>query len=270
MRYYDSENSRLVYLGQSPNSDFWDNKWQADEAIRDRIMGVRSTYVSRITKRYIQPQDGLVIEGGCGLGQHVAALTNSGYQCLGVDSAEQTVSVLARTIPELDIRLGDVRHLDFDDGAFVGYWSLGVIEHFWDGYQDLGLEVARVLRPGGYLFVTFPYMSPLRRVKAFLRCYLLWQEDGVPASFYQFALDHRRVVDDFREWGFELVRARSLDGLKGTKDEIVSLKRWLQSLYDYRGASWSIRGFRAILSSALALVAGHSMLLVLRRRHLAG
>lgn len=265
MRYFDKQHGRLIYDGRASTPEYWDQKWQADDTIRNRVMGIRSTYVSRITKRYLKPNDGMVIEGGCGLGQHVAALANSGYQSVGVDSAEGTIATLQRVIPELDIRLGDVRHLDFGDGAFVGYWSLGVIEHFWDGCRDIGIEMARVLRPGGYLFVAFPYMSPLRRLGAYLQCYPRWEGDSAPASFYQFALDHRRVVDDFRDWGFELVRARPLDGLKGTKDEIALLKPLFQVLYDYRGASLLVRGFRFILSNALALVGGHSMLLVFRR-----
>jgi len=266
MRYFDQENNRLIYFEKQATPDFWDSQWQADSSIRKDVIGAKSTYVTRIAQKYLKPEDGIILEGGCGRARHVAALSNNGYQCIGVDSAPKTVQALQDAVPELDVRLGDVRYLDFDDAYFAGYWSLGLIEHFWDGYEPIGREMVRVLRPGGYLFLSFPYMSPLRKLKVRLALYPKWQEGHTPASFYQFALDHKRVIRDFTAWGFELIQAKPLDGLKGTKSEVAPLKPPLQALYDYRGSSVVIRGFRFALSSALSLVAGHSVLLVLRRK----
>ena len=265
MRYFDERNNRLIYIERQATPDFWDDCWQADISIREEIIGVKNTYVTRITKKYLKPTDGIILEGGCGRAQHIAALTNNGYQCIGLDSAQQTVRALQNAIPELDVRLGDVRHLDFEDAYFAGYWSLGVIEHFWDGYEHIELEMARVIRPGGYLFLAFPYMSPLRKLKARFGLYPKWEMEQSLSTFYQFALDHKSVIQDFAKYGFELVQARPLDGLKGTKDEVAVLKDLLQKLYDYRGASILIRGFRLILSTALSLVAGHNILLIFKR-----
>ena len=47
--------------------------------------------------------------------------------------------------PQLDVSYGDVRALEFEDDSFDGYWSLGVIEHFPDGYEDIGQEMTRVI-----------------------------------------------------------------------------------------------------------------------------
>ena len=60
-------------------------------------------------------------------------LEKSGFSTTGVDFAEKTVKINA-LYPSLDIRLVDIRNMDFDDGFFDGYWSFGVIEHFYDGY----------------------------------------------------------------------------------------------------------------------------------------
>lgn len=264
-RYFDKSNNRLIYILQKATPDFWDSHWEPDNLLREKIMGVKSSYVTRVTNNYLKPADGIILEGGCGRAQHVAALTNSDYQCIGIDSAAQTVQTLQSAIPELDVRLGDVLHLDFEHAYFAGYWSMGVIEHFWDGYEPIGREMARVIRPGGYLFLTFPYMSPLRKLKARLGFYPKWQASQMPASFYQFALDHKRVVLDFTEWGFDLVQSKPMYGLKGTKDEIAILKRYLQPLYDYKGSFLPIRAVRFVLSNVLSLLAGHSILLVFKR-----
>lgn len=268
MRYYDPIHNRLIYLSQRATAEYWDEHWDSgtpNASLPRLLQSSRSTYVSRITSRYLQPDDGPILEGGCGTGQHVAALTHAGYTCIGVDYAQKTVEAIHRAAPELDVRLGDITALDFDDATFAGYWSVGVIEHFWDGYEACVAEMARVLRPGGYLFVTFPHLSPLRRWKAARRAYPRWGADHSNERFYQFALDHRRVQDTFTARGFEPVNTLPLDGLKGFKDEVERFKRPLQQLYNYRGKSVPIRGARLVLTRALAPLAGHSMLLVLRR-----
>ncbi len=196
----------------------------------------------------------------------MAALAHLGYDCIGVDFAPQTVALLRGQVPELDIRLEDVRRLDFAADSFAGYWSLGVIEHFWDGYQDIGVEITRVVRPGGYLFITFPYLSPLRRLKARLNLYPVWENDHQPPDFYQFCLDRHQVTWDFARWGFELIKVRPFDGLKGTKSEIHPLSGPLQRLYDYRGGSFPIRALRWALSESLAIACAHAVLLIFKKK----
>ena len=162
--------------------DYLDRIKETAQLTEPTMLGI-DTYVTRITRKYLRPVDGVILEGGCGDAVHVAALAASGYRCIGIDSAEQTVSALQSAFPELDVRLGDVRHLDFDDAAFAGYWSIGVIEHFWDGYGPIVQEMSRVVRTGGYLFLTFPYMSPVRRLKARLGLYPRLETDLEPAAF---------------------------------------------------------------------------------------
>ena len=52
-----------------------------------------------------------------------------------MDFAEESVRRARLEYPGLDIREGDVRSLPFPAGHFDGYWSIGVIEHFWGGYD---------------------------------------------------------------------------------------------------------------------------------------
>lgn len=213
----------------------------------------------------MKPEEGIILEGGCGRGKNVASLVNNGYRVIGIDYAEKTVSILNQCVPVLDIRLGDVRKLPFDDNYFIGYWSLGVIEHFWEGYESIALEMSRVLKDNGYLFLTFPYMSPLRRIKGKLRLYDLWQKTVPSNNFYQFALNSRLVIGDFQKLGFKLVRTLPWDGIKGTKDEIVIIKPLLQKLYDYKGNNIFIKFIRMSISMIMSPIAGHNVLLILKK-----
>jgi len=267
MKYFDSLNKRLILIDKRADSDFWDHHWNANENIRNDIFKVKNTFVSRITKKYLKPEDGFILEGGCGLGINVASLYNNGYKVIGIDYAKNTVSTLNKYIPELDIRLGDVRKLPFPDNYFIGYWSLGVIEHFWDGYDLIANEMFRVLQKGGYLFLTFPYMSPLRRLKSNLGKYETWDNKNESNFFYQFVLNSETVIKKFRSLGFILIKSKPFDGIKGTKDEINFLKPVLQELYDYQGGNFTIRLFRKAISVLASSVAGHSILLILKKQY---
>lgn len=265
MKYFDPVKKQLIYIEKKADPDFWDHHWKANENIRNEILRIKNTFVSRITKKYLKPSDGYILEGGCGTGGNVASLFNNGYKVIGIDFAENTVKTLNKYIPELDIRLGDVRKLPFYDNYFIGYWSLGVIEHFLEGYDLIANEMFRVLKNGGYLFLAFPYMSPLRHLKSGLGKYEAWKNDNESDFFYQFALNSEIVVEKFRSLGFILIKSMPFDGIKGTKDEVALLKPVLQKLYDCKGNGLPIRAFRKAISVLASSVAGHCILLVLKK-----
>lgn len=265
-RYYDKPNRRLIYVRQEATPAMWDKHWSLDqESARKALRSPPSRWLVRYTGRFLKPHDGPILEGGCGTGQHVAALHRSGYSVIGIDFAPTTVDMVKRVAPELDIRLGDVRKLPIESASLAGYWSLGVIEHFWMGYGPIATEMARVVRPGGYLFLTFPHMSFVRRVKARIGSYRFFVEQDAPANFYQFALDARAVAADFTKFGFELVNRKGLAGLKGIKDEFALIHSPLQALYDFHGSAFIIRGIRWLFDRLMAPFAGHTTLLVFRR-----
>lgn len=264
-RYYDQQHNRLIYVEQEPTPDFWDERWRAGGDLGRVLARQSSTYVSRLNRRYVAPEDGLVLEGGCGTATHLAAMVRDGYRCVGIDNAQRTVAAVQEAAPELDVRLGDVRALDLADASFAAYWSLGVIEHFPEGYEAIGREAARVLRSGGVLLLTFPYLSPRRRRRARRGAYSPWSGPGVPDDFYQFALDHERVTRDFTAWGFRLEDVRPHNGLYGFTQESAFMRTQLRRLSDYRGGSVVVRGLRKVLSDALDRDSGHAVLLVLRR-----
>jgi SAM-dependent methyltransferase len=233
-RFYDKTENRLVFVARAASSAFWDDHWQS-EKLR-QLIERGNGFVVRETKRYL-PAGARVLEGGCGRANTVWGLHKAGFQAAGVDFAERTVAAVNNAAPELDVQVEDVRRLSFPDASFDGYWSLGVIEHFYDGFDPILEEMWRVLRPDGYLFMTVPAMSPLRHLKARLGLYARYEEtperiDG----FYQFALDPARVIARFEKRGFKLVHRSGMDGIKGLKDEISFLKGPLQRLYDTPGA----------------------------------
>jgi SAM-dependent methyltransferase len=166
--------------------------------------------------------------------------------------------------PEVQPTLGDVRNLPFKDERFDGYWSLGVIEHFYDGYDEILREMHRVIRKDGYLFLTFPHMNRLRKIKAGKGLYAIWSGDvHLVADFYQFVLDECRVIGNFERNGFKLVYKRCMGGVKGCKDEIRSGRGLMQAIYD--GRSLKIRLVRNLLDIFLRPWTSHMGLMVFKK-----
>lgn len=266
MKYFDPERGSLIFIKEEANAEFWDKQWKPRDLTKLPSKKQSNSFVTRITEKYLKPSDGPLLEGGCGRGHYVSALASCGYDCTGLDYAKETVSDLNHHRPDLKILYGDVRELPFPPNAFSGYWSLGVIEHFWDGYDPIAHEMQRVIKPGGYLFLTFPQFSPLRALKARLGMYSVWKETATkPEGFYQFGLDPKRVAKAFEQRGFRLLELRQKDGVKGAKDEIAFLKPFLQKLYDYKGTNLGIRIIRKMSEIVLTPFAGHSVLLVLQK-----
>ncbi|MDD5327109.1 MAG: class I SAM-dependent methyltransferase [Phycisphaerae bacterium] len=264
IRYFDKNNNRLVYVGKAANDAYWDQHWKVESSkLKKQIRVKDDRFIIGYTQKYLPPGT-KILEGGCGMGCKVSALDYNGYDAYGVDYAKETIEKVNQYAPELKVKVGDVRDLQFPDNFFDGYWSLGVIEHFYDGYEKIVSEIFRVLKPGGYLFLTVPVISPLRRVKIKRGKYPEYKEsEEMRGNFYQFAFEPRHIINDLKSKGFSLVDVKPCDGIKGLKDEISILKPFLQYLYDKRGRAAGLA--RKILDVAFRRFANHVCLFVMRK-----
>lgn len=262
MKVYLTDKNCLAYFEQKASKEYWDSHWaKLDLGNYVKSCTNDGIFVDSVKKHL--PKNSILLEGGSGMGNVMNALIYNGYRAVGVDYAKKTVEMLNKEIPEFDVRVGDVRKLEIEDNNFDGYISGGVIEHFWEGYQDIISEMYRVLKPGGKLFVTFPYMSPIRRLKAKLGRYpkTTMNEMNLSDDFYQFGLDSNHVIKDLENLGFKLIEKSPKDGLKGFKDEVTVFKKFLQPIYDGNKYQFS----RKWLDFIFRPFASHVVLLVLEK-----
>jgi SAM-dependent methyltransferase len=232
MKFYDKKNRRLVYISSKADNNYWDNLWSNEKDLKQAIQRKFDPYIVKTTKKYLQSGDS-ILEGGCGIGQNIFLLNYHGFNTVGVDYAQKTVNKVKNCMPELNIMFGDVTSLPFEDNSFDGYWSFGVIEHFYYGYSEIMSEMDRVLKPDGILFMTVPTMSLLRKIKARLGGYPLWNKGlAEPDNFYQFALSPDSVIKEYENNGFELLEIKQLAGFKGLKDEMPIFKKGMQYIFD--------------------------------------
>jgi len=103
-------------------------------------------------RAFLAPKRGeLVADLGCGSGRAVLWNRDLGADVIGIDIAP-FFSHDARQ--QIDLMLADLRQLPFADHTFDKAWSLDVLEHLSPEALDGMLsEAARILKPGGGLFV---------------------------------------------------------------------------------------------------------------------
>jgi SAM-dependent methyltransferase len=260
MQYYDLNNKRLVYLTGTVLPHDWDERWSRS-ALEKLFIPGRNAWLVKETRRYL-PFGSLVLEGGCGCADKVYSLKAAGFHAIGFDTAQKTLHRALEVCPDLNIAVGDIRNLPLMDGVLDGYWSLGVFEHFQEGMGAQWQEASRVIRTGGYLFLTVPIMSPLRRLKARLNAYP--PLTNLPAGrFYQYAYSYQAIASAAEASGFLMVSARLFDGIKGLKDEVPALYPMLQWLYDSK--SPFARVLRRIVDRIMRPLSGHMGYFVFRR-----
>ncbi len=132
------------------------------------------------------------------------------------------------------------------------------------GYDDIAEEMRRMIRSGGYLFLSFPSFNRFRRARAAAVRYPLLAEDRHDMShFYQYALDPQAVQAKFERLGFELMEHRGVSSLKGLAEDsrlAFTAQHFLQKLPSRFGTAISMA-----MDLVIGRYAGHSCLLVFRR-----
>ena len=97
-----------------------------------------------------------VLDVGCGTGallKRMAAQKHIiGY---GIDAEAKMVDVAQRKCPSMDIRQSRSEGMPFDDQTFDAVTACMAYHHF-DDKKGFALEAARVLKPGGALYIADP------------------------------------------------------------------------------------------------------------------
>ena len=101
-------------------------------------------------------QDMSVLDVGCGTGTILRAMSDScSIKGFGIDMSENMVEETKRKCPDMDIRLSRCEKTPFEDDTFDVVTSCMAYHHFTDK-AGFAREAARILKPGGYLYIADP------------------------------------------------------------------------------------------------------------------
>jgi SAM-dependent methyltransferase len=185
---------------------------------RQQQRAEREAYFLAKRLRRIAPTRRL-LEVGSALGFLLDGIRRcSNWEVTGVDVSEFGV-YFARRRYELDARCGTLEEIGFGDAEFDFIVQKDLLEHVPEPRAHLE-ETARVLKPGGYLWIITPNgdcnIRPLQRIREKIRDA---REDRLPRidqghlSFFR--LGH--LLELFSQCGLEVVRARSIAVRRGMR-----------------------------------------------------
>jgi SAM-dependent methyltransferase len=121
---------------------------------------------------------GRVLDLGVGTGVVSLALAERGFFVTGVDHSPAMLAVARTKALErgldnrIELQLGDVRALGFPDASFDGVTCQGLLHHLGD-FENCLMEAARVLRPGGFLYISEPTVDATVLRRGFSRVALV-------------------------------------------------------------------------------------------------
>lgn len=173
---------------------------------------------------------------GTGEGDYDPMIKNRVNLLLGVDINEEDLvyaAQLNRNIPGISYKKEDALNLSFPENSFDLIVSVDVIEHVGAPEKMLS-EIARVLKPGGFVFITFPqihYPFTYDPVNKFLE----WiSTHKIPEGAYAFG--HTELLDPekFKKWtvasGLQVVREKNLSGYLAALVEMY-WTGWVQRIF---------------------------------------
>ncbi len=228
-----ADRRRVIETRGPSDATDWNEIW-AGRRTRSEANYPGTLRIAALTRKFL-PAGSKVLDGGCGLGDKVLAFDRAGLQGYGVDTARETLALAKADVPELRVLVADVRHLPFADSALDGSWSLGVIEHFFDGFEAAAAEICRTLRPGGYLFLSVPTLNVAKRRRLAGAGYPVFQADDAAAGrsgFWQYYFSDDEVIAKFATLGFGLKLTRREGAYYGIKNDFRALRPLLQFFED--------------------------------------
>lgn len=193
---------------------FWTDVWKQHGLSHSRPFRMSRKDEFKAIKSYLRqlPKGARIFDGGCGVGDWVLALTDQGFDVLGMDISAETVDLLANKFPHMNVMTGDIRCTNFDDGAFDAYYSWGVFEHFEDGPKDCVREAFRILKPGGLLFVSVPLENLRQGLKGALE---KQPASDRPERFYQYRFSRAELSRELRLGGFNVMSLHPIHKRQG-------------------------------------------------------
>lgn len=220
-------------------------QWTQDEMLT-LLDSCKLDESAAIIERHFQPGQRL-LEAGCGAGRWVRYYKDKGFNMVGLEYSGETVAMVHRTWPDLEVIQGDCEASPFPDGSFDGGLSFGVVEHWDEGPQKPLRDLLRVLKPGAKAYISVPCHN---RVRALKRA-LWWDEifqapralagrllKGKPkpltrwdkryqfpvhpawGEFFEYRMSPQQFRQEVEKAGFEVVEHVPLGGMDGIYHEL--------------------------------------------------
>jgi SAM-dependent methyltransferase len=98
--------------------------------------------------------ESIILDIGCGTGNHVAQLNHRGFKTVGIDNSEAMVQKSKENYPEFDFMKGDALNaMEFQPGSFTHILCMYFTIYYFKNKSQFFNNAMKWLMPGGYLAV---------------------------------------------------------------------------------------------------------------------
>ncbi|MBU1087862.1 MAG: class I SAM-dependent methyltransferase [Candidatus Omnitrophica bacterium] len=207
------------------SNSIWQASWQQQSGAKpEDILYTRFTKKAfRNFKRFIDRNDKLILEAGCGTGRLCCLLGESfsNSMIVGIDITQESLDIANKLkqylgVDNVEFKKGDIFKLDYPDEYFDVVFNNGVIEHFPLGqknnYNNALAEMLRVLKPGGKIIIDVPNWY------CFAHTFYKWllKITGKQYSFgYEKSFKRSELITLFKARGLEKIQLRAYDFAHG-------------------------------------------------------
>ena len=206
----------ITYYAQTANRDYWGTVWGQQQL--DHLLAVAARDpLSRHLEAYL-PMSGVILEGGCGLGQYVLFFRQRGYHIIGSDFSLAALQIHRQAYPDSPLLGLDLRRMPFAADAFQGHISIGVVEHVEEGPQGLLREFYRTLTAGGMLLLAVPWVNGYRLLVKSLIQRRQTRLRVAGAGFYQHAFTLGEIRAFLEKAGFRVRAFHPYSPAKGMRE----------------------------------------------------
>ncbi|NIR49905.1 methyltransferase domain-containing protein [candidate division KSB1 bacterium] len=229
-------------------------------SLEGELQSFKGRTLTRIFDHYLNGGQLRILEGGCGFGAWCEWFQERGHQVIGIEYDKNVVGKAKQFKSDIAVELGDITNLNYPDGQFDAYISLGVIEHFEHGPQQALKEAHRILKAGGLAFITTPYVTVLRRfVSHPIRSlyFLIRKIKGHPNYFWEYRFTKKELRSFLEEAGFEVIHSDVDDYEPTVGNRHIGLWADWFFLRKLDGEIWELNSFGKLILRILRFFPPH-------------
>lgn len=197
---------RITYRDKN-NKAYWAERWTDIDS--DEPMQNHDKYPLKYSQLTIKEKNKLILEAGCGAGRILRYYHNNGYKIVGIDFIKEAIQKLKEKDPTLDVRVGDISNLDFENNFFDYILAFGFYHNLNDKLDIAIKETARVLKKGGYVCASFRADNFQNRITDYLKT----NKNSSNTEFHKINLTKHEFKNLFTKNGFNVEKVYPVENM---------------------------------------------------------
>lgn len=192
---------RVTYRNRDVEA-YWRDRWSSIPV--DEPMINKDVYPLKYVEMAMGQSPEPILEAGCGNGRILRHLASRGLDVQGMDFIPEAVDKLHAADPSLNVRVGDIRELDFENETFGTILAFGLYHNLDKGLNQAIQESHRVLKPGGRICASFRADNLHNQLSDWYADRSRKASDSKTPTFHKLNLNRSEVADLFHRNGFNV------------------------------------------------------------------